>query len=108
MNALAKAANASRSATGERLRQLGRRGTIEKDSIGRWKLKGEEAREPGPTAGRPHAGAPVDLTAAPDPATQLRDDRSDAPPAAAPSRWIRPARRVWTAQPHEFQMSRFG
>ena len=44
VNALAKAANASRSATGERLRQLGRRGVIEKGGDWRWRLAGEEAR----------------------------------------------------------------
>ena len=44
VNALASAANASRSATGERLRQLGRRGVIEKGGDGRWRLAGEEAR----------------------------------------------------------------
>ena len=50
VNALAKAANASRSATGERLRQLGRRGVIEKGGDGRWRLAGEAA---GPTQAPP-------------------------------------------------------
>ena len=44
VNALANAANASRSATGERLRQLGRRGVIEEGGDGQWRLTGEEAR----------------------------------------------------------------
>jgi hypothetical protein len=44
--ALANAAGSSRSATGERLRQLALRGLVEKDATGRWKLKGEEPRQP--------------------------------------------------------------
>jgi hypothetical protein len=44
--ALANAAGSSRSATGERLRQLAARGTVEKDPAGRWKLKGEAMRPP--------------------------------------------------------------
>jgi transcription antitermination factor NusG len=44
--ALANAAGSSRSATGDRLRQLAPRGTVEKDSAGRWKLKREESRQP--------------------------------------------------------------
>ena len=43
--ALANAAGSSRSATGERLRQMALRGVVAKDTTGRWKLK--EA-EPGP------------------------------------------------------------
>ena len=43
--ALANAAGSSRSATGERLRQMALRGVVEKDLTGRWKLKGEG---PGP------------------------------------------------------------
>jgi hypothetical protein len=43
--ALANAAGSSRSATGERLRQMALRGVVTKDTTGRWKLK--EA-EPGP------------------------------------------------------------
>jgi hypothetical protein len=43
--ALANAAGSSRSATGERLRQLAARGVVEKDPTGRWKLKGGD---PGP------------------------------------------------------------
>jgi hypothetical protein len=46
--ALANAAGSSRSATGERLRQMALRGVVEKDLTGRWKLKGEEPRPPGP------------------------------------------------------------
>lgn len=46
--ALANAAASSRSATGERLRQLALRGIVEKDLTGRWKLKGEEPRPPDP------------------------------------------------------------
>jgi hypothetical protein len=40
----------SRSATGERLRQMAFRGVVEKDVTGRWKLKREEPQgdEPGP------------------------------------------------------------
>ena len=44
--ALANAAGSSRSATGERLRQMALRGLVEKDLTGRWKLKGEELRPP--------------------------------------------------------------
>lgn len=46
--ALANAAEASRSSTGERLRRLSETGAVEKDAAGRWRLKAEEA-EPGPT-----------------------------------------------------------
>jgi len=45
--ALANAAGSSRSATGERLRQMALRGVVEKDLTGRWKLKGEEPGPPG-------------------------------------------------------------
>ena len=58
--------------------------------------------------GAPYDGVAVDLTAAPDPATQLRDDRSDAPPPAAPSRWVRALACYERKEPHEFQMSRYG
>ena len=45
--ALANAAGSSRSATGERLRQMAARGLVARDTTGRWKLKGEEtARQP--------------------------------------------------------------
>jgi DNA-binding IclR family transcriptional regulator len=40
--ALAKTVGVNRSTTGERLRKLSRDGAVEKDSAGRWKLKGEE------------------------------------------------------------------
>ena len=49
--ALANAAGSSRSATGERLRQMALKGTVEKDVTGRWKLKGEE---PGPQRPSPN------------------------------------------------------
>jgi hypothetical protein len=49
--ALANAAGSSRSATGERLRQMALRGMVEKDLTGRWKLKGEE---PGPQQPSPN------------------------------------------------------
>ena len=42
VNGLANAAGSSRSAAGERLRQLARAGTVEKDAAGRWRLKAEE------------------------------------------------------------------
>jgi DNA-binding IclR family transcriptional regulator len=55
--ALANAAGGSRSATGERLRQMAKRGVVVKSSTGRWKLKREEkarppmqGEEPGPTS----------------------------------------------------------
>ena len=57
--ALANAAGSSRSATGERLRQMALRGVVAKDITGRWKLKGEEPRptapgeEPRPTEASP-------------------------------------------------------
>ena len=44
--ALAKAASASRSRTGDRLRQLAARGAIEKDDAGRWRIAGEKPRPP--------------------------------------------------------------
>jgi hypothetical protein len=52
--ALANAAASSRSAIGERLRQLALRGMVEKDLIGRWKLKGEEPRPPDPPQPSPN------------------------------------------------------
>jgi hypothetical protein len=52
VNALANAANASRSATGERLRGPASRGLVEKDSGGHWRLKAEEA-EARPTEAPP-------------------------------------------------------
>ena len=55
--ALANAAGSSRTATGERLRQMAVRGVVEKDLTGRWKLKSEEPRsagdDPGPTIASP-------------------------------------------------------
>jgi hypothetical protein len=39
VSALAKAAGASKSSTGERLRRLAERGTVTKDSAGHWRLK---------------------------------------------------------------------
>ena len=41
---LANALQTSRSATGDRLRQLARRGLVEKDAAGRWRLVEEGAR----------------------------------------------------------------
>jgi hypothetical protein len=53
--ALAKAASAGRSRTGEKLRELSKRGVIEKDPEGRWRL----AREgPSPPAGGPEPRPP--------------------------------------------------
>jgi Winged helix-turn-helix DNA-binding len=49
--ALATAASASRSTTGERLRRLATRGAIEKDAAGRWRVKGDEARPPSAPSG---------------------------------------------------------
>jgi DNA-binding transcriptional ArsR family regulator len=48
VNVLAKAAGASRSSTGERLRKLAAQGALEKDPDGRWRLKREELRPPDP------------------------------------------------------------
>jgi hypothetical protein len=58
--ALANAAGSSRSATGERLRQLAVRGAVTKDITGRWKLKAEEPGSPaqGETALRPTQPSP--------------------------------------------------
>ena len=67
---LAAAAQASRSATGDRLRQLARRGLVEKDAAGRWRLAGEGRP-------RPYASA-VDLTAGKE------------GPAAAGDPWVKP------------------
>ena len=94
VNALANAANASRSATGERLRQLGRRGVIEKGGDGRWRLGGGR--------GAPYGGVAVDLTAAPKPiaATPCRRPR--------PARWVRALASYERKEPHEFQVSRYG
>lgn len=58
--ALANAAGASRSAAGERLRQLAVRGAVEKDTIGRWRIVEEKPREdeareaPGPQPPSPN------------------------------------------------------
>jgi Winged helix-turn-helix DNA-binding len=49
--ALANAAGSSRTATGERLRQMAMRGVVEKDLTGRWKLRGEEPRSAGDDLG---------------------------------------------------------
>jgi Winged helix-turn-helix DNA-binding len=52
--ALANAAGSSRSATGERLRQMAARGVVTKDITGKWKVKEEEpalrpaGEDPGP------------------------------------------------------------
>ena len=56
--ALANLVDASRSATGERLRRLSDAGKVEKDHAGRWRLAGEKARSaagdgPGPTSPSP-------------------------------------------------------
>jgi hypothetical protein len=51
VNALAKAAGANRSSTGERLRGLASRGVVTKDGGGHWRLVGDLAGEAaGPTA----------------------------------------------------------
>lgn len=51
VNALAKAAGANRSSTGERLRGLARAGKVTKDSAGHWRLVAELAGEAaGPTS----------------------------------------------------------
>jgi hypothetical protein len=51
VNALAKAAGANRSSTGERLRGLASRGVVTKDSAGHWRLVAELAgEEAGPTS----------------------------------------------------------
>jgi hypothetical protein len=46
---LANAAGSSRSATGERLRQMALRGVVEKSVTGRWKLKEAEPDPPPPS-----------------------------------------------------------
>jgi hypothetical protein len=52
--ALAEAAAASRSRTGERLRQLAAQGTVEKDPEGRWRIAGEAASPtPSPAEAEP-------------------------------------------------------
>lgn len=43
VNALAKAAGANRSSTGERLRALASRGAVEKDPAGRWRIAEEKS-----------------------------------------------------------------
>ena len=53
--ALANAAGSSRSATGERLRQMALRGVVTKDTTGGWKLR-EEAR---PSAPREELGPTI-------------------------------------------------
>ena len=74
--ALANAAGSSRSATGERLRQLALRGVVEKDMTGRWKLKGEERPRP--------SAAVAELTAAAEP----EPDKPE--PVVQPRSWIHP------------------
>ena len=49
IHALAKAAGANRSSTGERLRRLAAHGVTEKDAAGRWKVKDEDALPVGAT-----------------------------------------------------------
>ena len=56
--ALANAAGSSRSATGERLRQMALRGVVEKDLTGRWKLKGGEAHPTMAGDARPMSPSP--------------------------------------------------
>ena len=56
VSALAKAAGANRSSTGERLRGLASRGVVTKDSAGHWRLVKDLAGEkPGPTLPSPAA-----------------------------------------------------
>jgi hypothetical protein len=82
--ALANAVGSSRSATGERLRQLALRGLVEKDATGRWKLREEEPRptvasaKPGPSA------AVAELT------TAAAEPERIEPTSGALSRWIKP------------------
>ena len=57
--------------------------------------------------GAPYGGVAVELTAAPDPATQLRHDRGDAPPAAHPP-WLKPISTYSRREAREFACARFG
>jgi hypothetical protein len=66
--ALANAVGGDRSVTGERLRQLARRGIVEKDAAGRWRLTEEE----------PYDNVPV---------TTPEADRLE---PGAQSRWVKP------------------
>jgi hypothetical protein len=61
---LANASNASRSGTGERLRQLAERGVVEKSATGRWRLAGEKVVE---TTGFASPGTEADPTQPPSP-----------------------------------------
>jgi hypothetical protein len=58
IHALAKAAGANRSSTGERLRRLAAHGVTEKDAAGRWKVKDEEPRPAEPMEGPPGRPTP--------------------------------------------------
>ncbi|MGC2782642.1 MAG: winged helix-turn-helix domain-containing protein [Roseiarcus sp.] len=90
--ALANAVDASRSATGERLRQLAQRGVVEKDPEGRWRVKGVEA---------PYAAA-VSMTA--EETLELVDPK----PAAAYARWVRSIGGYDRRERHEFAVTRYG
>ena len=69
--ALAHVTGFNRSTAGERLRQLARRGIVEKDATGRWRVT-EEAEDP-----EPYDDAPMTVTT-------LESEPS------AQSRWIKP------------------
>ena len=97
VDALAKAAGANRSI---RRTPAGTRRARGGDE-GRRRSLAAHGRSCGRSGG-PSAGAPVDLTAAPE------ADRSDAPPPPAPSRWVRALACYERKEPHEFQMSRYG
>jgi DNA-binding IclR family transcriptional regulator len=56
--ALANVVDASRSATGERLRRLAQAGTVEKDHGGHWRLAEKEPRSSGEEA-RPTVASPT-------------------------------------------------
>ena len=72
--ALAHVTGFNRSTAGERLRQLARRGIVEKDATGRWRLTEKELE--------PNDDVPV-TTATPE------ADRLE-PAPDTPSRWVRP------------------
>ena len=95
--ALANAANASRSSTGERLRRLSEAGVVEKDNAGRWRLKAAEEAEP-----RPMTGASVELTAAPE-AHHIDDG-----PAPTHQPWIRKLAAYDRRETSEMHGTRYG
>ena len=96
--ALANVAGSSRTATGERLRQMAMRGVVEKDLTGRWKVKSGGAaiggRGPGPY------DRVAELEATPEPKLPELQPR--------PAPWVRNVNDYTRQITSEFQGNRYG